>query len=226
MPSPSASRCHPPFRRGGDLLPCGPCRSESSKRSPMGRITLDLARPTPPPGRSGQRSRVFEQYGTTAHAPDQVRRAIAGDEPSRQPTPIAQLVARRPMSRQSGTIDYVNSSAENGDRWSDPEIAQGWRAAIMEAEAKRLGEEAGPSLGCDQVAFRATSTTRTRSSPRQPSQQAMVRGRGSPRPMPSQTRNGRNRRTSWTAVAGCYEAGPARLEAEYDKLERRVDELQ
>ncbi|MGY6637220.1 MAG: ParB/RepB/Spo0J family partition protein [Erythrobacter sp.] len=107
-----------------------------------GRITLDMAKAYATTSDQAKQARVFEQYGTYSYTtPDQVRRAIAGDA-LKATDPIAQLVGEDAYVAAGGTIERELFS-ENGDRWSDPEIAQGLAAAIMEAEAKRLGEEQG-----------------------------------------------------------------------------------
>ena len=107
-----------------------------------GRITLDMAKAYATTADQAKQARVFEQYGTYSYTtPDQVRRAIAGDA-LKATDPIAQLVGEDAYVAAGGTIERELFS-ENGDRWSDPEIAQGLAAAIMEAEAKRLGEEQG-----------------------------------------------------------------------------------
>ncbi|MEE4212242.1 MAG: ParB/RepB/Spo0J family partition protein, partial [Parvularcula sp.] len=105
-----------------------------------GRITLDMAKAYATTSDQAKQARVFEQYGTYSYTtPDQVRRAIAGDA-LKASDPIAQLVGEDAYVAAGGAIERELFS-ENGDRWSDPEIAQGLAAAIMEAEAKRLGEE-------------------------------------------------------------------------------------
>lgn len=107
-----------------------------------GRITLDMAKAYATTADQAKQTRVFEQYGNYSYTtPDQVRRAIAGDA-LKATDPIAQLVGEDAYVAAGGMIERELFS-ENGDRWSDPEIAQGLAAAIMEAEAKRLGEEQG-----------------------------------------------------------------------------------
>lgn len=107
-----------------------------------GRITLDMAKAYATTADQAKQTRVFEQYGTYSYTtPDQVRRAIAGDA-LKATDPIAKLVGEDAYVAAGGTIERELFS-ENGDRWTDPEIAQGLAAAIMEAEAKRLGEEQG-----------------------------------------------------------------------------------
>lgn len=107
-----------------------------------GRITLDMAKAYATTADQAKQTRVFEQYGTYSYTtPEQVRRAIAGDA-LKATDPIAKLVGEDAYVAVGGTIERELFS-ENGDRWTDPEIAQGLAAAIMEAEAKRLGEEQG-----------------------------------------------------------------------------------
>lgn len=107
-----------------------------------GRITLDMAKAYATTADQAKQTRVFEQYGIYSYTtPDQVRRAIAGDA-LKATDPIAKLLGEDAYVAAGGTIERELFS-ENGDRWTDPEIAQGLAAAIMEAEAKRLGEEQG-----------------------------------------------------------------------------------
>ena len=107
-----------------------------------GRITLDMAKAYATTDDQTKQARVFEQFGSYSYTtPDQVRRAIAGDA-LKASDPIAQLVGEDAYVAAGGTIERELFS-ENGDRWSDPEIAQGLAAAKMEAKAKRLGEEQG-----------------------------------------------------------------------------------
>lgn len=107
-----------------------------------GRITLDMAKAYATTADQAKQARVFEQYGTYSYTtPDQVRRAIAGDA-LKATDPIAKLVGEDAYIAAGGTIERELFS-ENGDRWTDPAIAQTLAATIMEAEAKRLGEEQG-----------------------------------------------------------------------------------
>jgi len=56
--------------------------------------------------------------------------------------PVAVLVGADAYVAAGGRIERELFS-EDGDRWTDPELAQTLAAAIMEAEAKRLGENLG-----------------------------------------------------------------------------------
>lgn len=108
----------------------------------QGKITLDMAKAYATTDDQTKQARVFEQYANYGYTtPDQVRRAIAGDA-LKATDPIARLVGEDAYVAAGGTIERELFS-ENGDRWTDPEIAQGLAAAKMEAEAKRLGEEQG-----------------------------------------------------------------------------------
>ncbi|MGB3472084.1 MAG: ParB/RepB/Spo0J family partition protein [Erythrobacter sp.] len=107
-----------------------------------GHITLDMAKAYATTADQAKQARVFEQYGSYGYTtPDQVRRAIAGDA-LKANDPIALLVGEEAYVAAGGTIERELFS-ENGDRWSDQEIAQELASALMEAEAKRLGEEQG-----------------------------------------------------------------------------------
>ncbi|WP_339467644.1 hypothetical protein, partial [Pseudomonas lurida] len=69
------------------------------------------------------------------------RRAIANDT-MKASDPVAMLVGADAYVAAGGKVE-CDLFSEDGDRWSDPELAQTLAAAIMEAEAKRVGEEQG-----------------------------------------------------------------------------------
>lgn len=186
-----------------------------------GRITLDMAKAYATTADQAKQARVFEQYGTYSYTtPDQVRRAIAGDA-LKATDPIAQLVGEDAYVAAGGTIERELFS-ENGDRWSDPEIAQGLAAAIMEAEAKRLGEEQGLAWVRPVASahiYNATEGLHRVNLPKQPMSEAEEA-----RADAIQTRM---EEIGDELDSGELddEAGSA-LEAEYDKLEDEWNELQ
>lgn len=186
-----------------------------------GRITLDMAKAYATTADQAKQTRVFEQYGNYSYTtPDQVRRAIAGDA-LKATDPIAQLVGEDAYVAAGGTIERELFS-ENGDRWSDPEIAQGLAAAIMEAEAKRLGEEQGLAWVRPVASahiYNATEGLHRVNLPKQPMSEAEEA-----RADAIQTRM---EEIGDELDSGDLddEAGSA-LEAEYDKLEDEWNELQ
>lgn len=107
-----------------------------------GEMTLDMAKAYGSTEDRAKQERVFAQY---SHSPyinaDQIRRAIANDT-MKATDPVAVLVGADAYVAAGGRIERELFS-EDGDRWSDPELAQTLAGAIMEAEAKRIGEEQG-----------------------------------------------------------------------------------
>ncbi len=107
-----------------------------------GRISLDLAKAYGSTEDVAKQERVFQQYGHNSYVnADSIRRAIANDS-MKATDPVAVLVGADAYVAAGGRIERELFS-EDGDRWTDPELAQTLAAAIMEAEAKRLGENLG-----------------------------------------------------------------------------------
>ena len=107
-----------------------------------GEMTLDMAKAYASTDDQAKQVRIFEQYARYGYAtPDQIRRAIAGDA-LKANDPIAILVGEDAYVAAGGTVKRELFS-EDGDRWSDPEIARELAGTVMEAEAQRLGEETG-----------------------------------------------------------------------------------
>lgn len=107
-----------------------------------GDITLDMAKAYGSTEDQTKQERVFAQYGQHSYInADQIRRAIANDT-MKATDPVAILVGEDAYAAAGGRVERELFS-EDGDRWSDPELAQSLAATIMEAEAKRLGEEQG-----------------------------------------------------------------------------------
>jgi ParB family chromosome partitioning protein len=61
---------------------------------------------------------------------------------SQSTDPVARLVGEEAYVAAGGKVDR-DLFSDAGDSWTNPEIAQGLAAALMEAEAKRIGEERG-----------------------------------------------------------------------------------
>lgn len=107
-----------------------------------GEITLDMAKAYGSTEDRAKQARVFEQYGRSSYVtPDAVRRAIVNDT-LKASDPIALLVTADAYVAAGGRIERELFD-EGGDRWLDPEIAQTLAGTLMEAEAKRIGEEMG-----------------------------------------------------------------------------------
>ncbi len=107
-----------------------------------GRISYEMAKAYGSTEDTAKQQRVFEAYGQSSYVnADQIRRAIANDT-MKSSDPVAILVGAQAYVAAGGRIERELFS-EDGDRWSDPELAQSLAATIMEAEAKRLGEEQG-----------------------------------------------------------------------------------
>ena len=107
-----------------------------------GRITLEMAKAYGSTEDKAKQERVFQQYGHSSYVnADQIRRAIANDT-MKASDPVAMLVGADAYVAAGGKVE-CDLFSEDGDRWSDPELAQTLAAAIMEAEAKRVGEEQG-----------------------------------------------------------------------------------
>ncbi len=107
-----------------------------------GKISYEMAKAYGSTADKAKQERVFEQYGHSSYVnADQIRRAIANDT-MKATDPIAILVGADAYVAAGGRIERELFS-EDGDRWTDPELAQTLAASLMEAEAKRLGEELG-----------------------------------------------------------------------------------
>src|SRR3546814_3468917 len=84
---------------------------------------------------------VWNSYGTSYANADTIRRVIA-NETMKSTDPVAILVGEDRYAEAGGKIDR-DLFSDSGDKWVNPEIAQRLAADIMEAEAKRIGEELG-----------------------------------------------------------------------------------
>ena len=104
------------------------------------KITLDLAKAYASTESHDKQLLIWGQYGHQSYVTaDTIRRVIANEAMS-STDPVALLVGVDAYVAAGGAIDR-DLFSDNADRWLAPEIAQNLAAAIMEAEAKRIGEE-------------------------------------------------------------------------------------
>lgn len=107
-----------------------------------GKITLDLAKAYASTESHERQLLVWNSYGSSSHqSADTIRRVIA-NESMKSTDPVAQLVGADAYTAAGGIVDR-DLFSDSGDRWTNPEIAQTLAAALMETEAKRIGEERG-----------------------------------------------------------------------------------
>jgi ParB family chromosome partitioning protein len=107
-----------------------------------GKITLDIAKAYASTESHDKQLLVWGQYGASSYASaDSIRRVIANEAMS-STDPVALLVGADAYVAAGGVIDR-DLFSDSADRWLAPEIAQNLAAAIMEAEAKRIGDEQG-----------------------------------------------------------------------------------
>lgn len=107
-----------------------------------GKITLDLAKAYASTASHERQLMVWNSYGNSSyHSADTIRRVIA-NEAMKSNDPVARLVGADAYAEAGGIVDR-DLFSDSGDRWTNPEIAQTLAAALMEAEAKRVGDELG-----------------------------------------------------------------------------------
>src|SRR3546814_430728 len=106
-----------------------------------GTITLDVAKAYASTENQEKQLLVWNSYGTGYANADTIRRVIA-NETMKSTDPVAILVGEDRYAEAGGKIDR-DLFSDSGDKWVNPEIAQRLAADIMEAEAKRVGEELG-----------------------------------------------------------------------------------
>ncbi len=107
-----------------------------------GKITLDVAKAYASTASHERQLLVWKSYGNSSYYnADAIRRVIA-NETLRANDPVALLVGVDAYEAAGGAVDR-DLFSNDGDRWTNPEIAQNLAAAMMEAEAKKLGEERG-----------------------------------------------------------------------------------
>lgn len=119
-----------------------------------GRITLDMAKAYASTASHDRQLMVWNTHGNYSYnTADAIRRHIA-NEAMKASEPVALLVGVDAYVAAGGVVDR-DLFSDSGDRWTKPEIAQGLAAALMEAEAKRLGAK----LGLGWIRPIATSST-------------------------------------------------------------------
>ncbi|MEA3389792.1 ParB/RepB/Spo0J family partition protein [Novosphingobium panipatense] len=106
-----------------------------------GTITLDVAKAYASTENQEKQLLVWNSYGTSYSNADTIRRVIA-NETMNSTDPVAILVGEDRYADAGGKVDR-DLFSDSGDKWVNPEIAQRLAADIMEAEAKRVGEEFG-----------------------------------------------------------------------------------
>jgi len=106
-----------------------------------GIITLDVAKAYASTENQAKQLLVWDSYGAEYANADTIRRVIA-NESMKSTDPVALLIGEARYLAAGGKID-PDLFSENGDKWVNPEIAQRLAADMMEAEAKRVGEELG-----------------------------------------------------------------------------------
>lgn len=106
-----------------------------------GTITLDVAKAYASTENQEKQILVWNSYGTSYSNADTIRRVIA-NETMNSTDPVAILVGEDRYAEAGGKVDR-DLFSDSGDKWVNPEIAQRLAADIMEAEAKRVGEELG-----------------------------------------------------------------------------------
>ncbi len=106
-----------------------------------GAITLDVAKAYASTENQKKQLLVWNSYGASYANADTIRRVIA-NETMNSTDPVAILVGEDRYVGAGGAIDR-DLFSDSGDKWVNPEIVQRLAADIMEAEAKRVGEELG-----------------------------------------------------------------------------------
>lgn len=106
-----------------------------------GKITLDVAKAYASTENQEKQLLVWTSYGTTYSNADTIRRVIA-NETMKSTDPVAILIGEDRYAEAGGKVDR-DLFSDSGDKWVNPEIAQRLAGDLMEAEAKRVGEELG-----------------------------------------------------------------------------------
>ena len=107
-----------------------------------GTLTLDKAKAYASTDNQEKQLRVFENYGAESYyGADAIKRAIQ-HETMRASDAVALLVGEAAYAAAGGhvTRDLFET---DGDRWTNPEIAERLASELMTAEATRLGTETG-----------------------------------------------------------------------------------
>ncbi len=106
------------------------------------RITLDMAKAYASTSSHEAQMSTWTTYGSMTHYnADSIRRVIANDM-MRADDPVALLVGAETYEAAGGVIDR-DLFSDAREKWRHPDIARALAAAIMEAEATRIGEERG-----------------------------------------------------------------------------------
>jgi ParB family chromosome partitioning protein len=106
------------------------------------RITLDMAKAYASTASHEAQLSAWTTYGSSSyHNADSIRRVIATDM-MRADDPVALLVGAEAYEAAGGVIDR-DLFSDAREKWRNPEIARNLAAALMEAEATRIGEERG-----------------------------------------------------------------------------------
>ncbi|MDF0491542.1 ParB N-terminal domain-containing protein [Sphingomonas sp. H39-1-10] len=106
-----------------------------------GEITLDVAKAYASTENQEKQLLVWNSYQNNHVNADTIRRVIA-NETLKANDPIAILVGEARYIEAGGKVDG-DLFTDGNDRWINPEIAHRLAGEIMEAEAKRIGEEMG-----------------------------------------------------------------------------------
>ena len=106
------------------------------------RITLDMAKAYASTASHEAQLSTWTTYGSMSHYnADSIRRIIANDM-MRADDPVALLVGAEAYEAAGGVVER-DLFSDAREKWRHPEIARGLAAAIMEAEATRIGAERG-----------------------------------------------------------------------------------
>ncbi|MBD8546911.1 ParB/RepB/Spo0J family partition protein [Sphingomonas sp. CFBP 8760] len=106
------------------------------------KITLDMAKAYASTASHEAQLSAWTTYGSYSnYTADSIRRIIANDM-MRADDPIALLVGAEAYEAAGGVIDR-DLFSDAREKWRNPEIARTLAAALMEAEATRIGEERG-----------------------------------------------------------------------------------
>ncbi|MDT7533117.1 ParB/RepB/Spo0J family partition protein [Sphingobium sp. SA2] len=106
-----------------------------------GEITLDVAKAYASTENQEKQLLVWNSYQNSYVTADTIRRVIA-NETLKANDPIAILVGEERYREAGGKVDG-DLFTDGNDRWVNPEVAHRLAGEIMEAEAKRIGEETG-----------------------------------------------------------------------------------
>lgn len=106
-----------------------------------GEITIDVAKAYASTENQEKQLLVWNSYQNNHVNADTIRRVIA-NETLKANDPIAILVGESRYIEAGGKVDG-DLFTDGNDRWVNPEIAHRLAGEIMEAEAKRIGEEMG-----------------------------------------------------------------------------------